>query len=221
MTPISLPVLDRKDQRLSFLPGILVMITAGIFFLGTSTLLHVREEKENPELLLGGSFIRPPIHRFLPGSKRTILFPAEVGKYGAVKPMKADGMSPESWDRLIKESREGDSLLMATLDPMMIRDNHGVIQSAVINSDNPRTASCILLPGFLRRFSAVFGPELIVAVPSRTKIYIFPKLANRLPEMIRMIHDDYLISPQPVSNELFELSKKGIRTIGTVDPNDE
>lgn len=173
------------------------------------------------ELVVGGSFIQPPVHRFLPGSKRTILFPAEIGRYGEVKPLKAEGLPPEAWDRLIRNSREGDALLMATLDPKMIRDNHGVIQAAVINSDDPRTASCILLPGFLRRFSAVFGPELIVAIPSRTKIYVFPKLANRMPEMIQTIRDDYQISPQPVSKELFELSKKGIRTIGTVDPNDD
>ena len=92
---------------------------------------------------------------------------------------------------------------------------------AVISTDNPLTASCLLLPGFLMRFSAIFGPELIVAVPSRTKIYIFPKLANRLPEMTGTIRDDYLISPQPVSLELFELSKNGIRAIGSIDPDDQ
>jgi len=32
-----------------------------------------------------------------------------------------------------------------------------------------------------------------------------------------MIRDDYLISPMPVSTELFELSKKGIRAIGDCD----
>lgn len=88
---------------------------------------------------------------------------------------------------------------------------------AVISSDSPLTASCILLPGFLKRFSAIFGPELIVAIPSRNKIYVFPKLANQIPSMIETIRDDFLISPQPVSTELFELSKKGIRTIGNVE----
>jgi protein tyrosine phosphatase (PTP) superfamily phosphohydrolase (DUF442 family) len=39
--------------------------------------------------------------------------------------------------------------------------------------------------------------------------------------MSQVIRDDYLISPQPVSTELFELSKKGMRAIGTVDPDDE
>ena len=130
-------------------------------------------------------------------------------------------MSPKDWDAFVKRSREDTSVLMATMNPLMVRDNHQVIQAAVISSDDPILASCILNPGFLRRFSAILGPELIVAIPSRTKIYVFPKLANRLAEMARTIRDDYLISPQPVSTELFELSKKGMRTIGTVDPDDQ
>jgi len=34
------------------------------------------------------------------------------------------------------------------------------------------------------------------------------------------MREDYLISPMPVSTEIFELSKKGLRTIGNYDPND-
>ena len=173
-------------------------------------------------MLFGGYFERPPIHRFLPGSKRTLLFPARISKHGEVTPLKSDArMSPKDWEGFLKESRENTSLLMATMSPLIVRDSHQVIQAAVMSSDDPRLASCILNPGFLRRFSAIFGPELIVAMPSRSKIYVFPKLANRLPELIQTIHDDYLISPQPVSTELFELSKEGMRAIGTVDPNDQ
>jgi len=173
-------------------------------------------------LLFGGYFERPPIHRFVTGSKRTLLFPARVSRQSEVKPLGADaGMTAKGWDTFLKESREDTSLLIATINPLMVRDAHQVIQAAVMSSNDPRLASCILNPGFLRRFSAIFGPELIVAIPSRTKIYVFPKLANRLPEMIRTIRDDYLISPQPVSTELFELSKKGMKAIGTVDPDEQ
>jgi hypothetical protein len=194
----------------------------GLLFLGAFHRLHGSDKKETPALLLGGYFERPPIHCFLPRSKKTLLFPAHVSRHSEVTPLGSDaGMSPEAWDRFLKESREDTSLLMATLNPLMVRDAHEVIQAAVMSSDDPRLASCILNPGFLRRFSAIFGPELIVAIPSRTKIYVFPKLANRLPEMSQVIRDDYLISPQPVSTELFELSKKGMRAIGTVDPDDE
>jgi hypothetical protein len=91
---------------------------------------------------------------------------------------------------------------------------------AVLTTDSPLLATCILSPGFLTRFSAFFGPELIVAVPTRNKIYVFPKLANRLPDMTQNIRDDYLISAMPVSTELLEISKKGIKAIGNIDPSD-
>ena len=198
------------------------MLLCVLVFLGASYRLQGSDEKETEALLFGGYFERPPIHRFLPSSKRTLLFPARVSRLREVTPLMSDvGRTQKAWDCFLKESREDTSLLMATLNPLMVRDSHQVIQAAVMSSDDPRLASCILNPGFLRRFSAIFGPELIVAIPSRTKIYVFPKLANRLPEMIQAIHDDYLISPQPVSTELFELSKKGMRAIGTVDTDDQ
>ena len=178
-------------------------------------------ESGDPAILLGGSFERPPVHAFLQGSKRTLLYPAMVGPHGEVTPLEGSAwMTASGWDRLIKRSRDNSSLLLSTLDPLLIRDRKGVLQMAVLTTDSPLVATCILSPGFLTRFSALFGPELIVAVPTRNKVYIFPKLANRLPDMTQNIRDDYLISAMPVSTELFEISKKGIRAVGNVDPSD-
>lgn len=174
-----------------------------------------------PGLLFGGSFERPPVSCFLPGSKKTLLFPATIDQVNRFHSLTSPGtMFSSDWDHFLKQAQERSSLLLATLNPAMIRDIHGVIQMAVISTDNPLTASCILLPGFLKRFSAIFGPEVVIAIPARNKIYIFPKLANQLQAMAGTIRDDYLISPQPVSTELFELSKKGLRTIGNVDPTE-
>jgi len=178
-------------------------------------------EEPTPGLLFGGSFERPPVSRFLPGSKKTLLFPATIDQVNRFHPLTSPGtLFSADWDHYLKQAQERSSLLLATLNPAMIRDSRGVIQMAVISTDNPLTASCILLPGFLKRFSAIFGPELIIAIPARNKIYIFPKLANQLQAMAGTIRDDYLISPQPVSTELFELSEKGIRTIGNIDPTE-
>jgi hypothetical protein len=33
------------------------------------------------------------------------------------------------------------------------------------------------------------------------------------------MRDDYLISPMPLSTEIFELSRFGLRTIGSFDPD--
>ena len=178
-------------------------------------------DEPTPGLLLGGSFERPPVSRFLPGSKKTLLFPATIDQANRFHPLTTPRtLFSGDWDHYLKQTQERSSLLLATLNPAMIRDSHGVIQMAVISTDDPLTASCILLPGFLKHFSAIFGPEVIIAIPARNKIYIFPKLANQLQAMAGTIRDDYLISPQPLSTELFELSKKGIRTIGDIDPTE-
>ena len=92
-------------------------------------------------------------------------------------------MTASGWDRLVKRSRESSALLLSTLDPLLIRDRKGVLQMAVLTTDSPLLATCILSPGFLTRFSALFGPEL-------------------------------------VSTELLEISKKGIKAIGNIDPSD-
>jgi hypothetical protein len=175
-------------------------------------------ETEGAVLLLGPSFDRPPIYRFLPGSKRTLLYPARRGKGTDAVPF-AGKLSPAEWDLFVKTARERSSLLLSTLNPTMVRDSHGVIQMAVIVSEDPLATSCILTPGFLQRFSAIFGPELLVAVPARNRIYVFPKLANSLPSAIGSMRDDYLISPMPLSTEIFELSRFGLRTIGSFDPD--
>ena len=217
-----------KDQRFPLLRTLLVTmgILQPVLLQPHSLMAEASGEAGSPVLILGGSYEHPPVGRFLPASKRTLLIPATMDRLGTVLPLGCSNgpgadLSPEAWDRFLKASRESSSLLMATLDPVMVRDNRGVIQMAVISTDSPLTASCILLPGFLQRFSAIFGPELIVAIPSRQKIYVFPKLANRIPDASQLIRDDYLISPMPVSKELFELSSKGLRAIGNVDPDDQ
>ena len=175
----------------------------------------------HPVILIGGAYEKPPIHSYLEGSKHTILYPATISDKGECTPLPPDRrFSSNDWDHFIKESQERTSLLLATLDPVMVRDRAGIIQMAVLTADNPMVASCILSRGFRGRFTAIFGPELIIAIPARNKLYVFPKLANRLPSAIQTILDDYLISPMPVSNELFELSDKGLHAIGTLDPED-
>jgi len=202
-----------KDQPLS-------RLLATTLLLACTPVLASQEKGGSSAMLLGGSFERMPVQRFLPGARRTILFPARIGREGEITPLQGDsGLSDDSWDRFLKESREHAGLMLATIEPRMIRDARGVIQMAVISRDDPMTASCILAPGFLQRFTAIFGPELIVAIPARNKIYIFPKLANRLPDVSGAITEDYLIAPMPVSTELFEISKKGIRAVGDLEPN--
>jgi hypothetical protein len=204
-----------KGQRMS--PGIASILC--LFALLQCSPLQ-GSEQEQAAILLGGYFERPPVYRYLPGSRKTIIYPAMIGRYNRTNPLpNGRRLSSKEWDRLIKETEENSMLQLATITPEMIRDKRGVIQMAVISTDDPTTANLILLPAFLQHFSAIFGSELIIAIPSRNKIYVFPKLANQISKITELILDDYRISPMPVSTELFELSSKGLRAIGDCNPN--
>ena len=200
--------------------SILPLLAVSLIFLGAGNAVANKQEGD-PILLIVPSFERPAVCRYLPGSKRTLITPSLMQNNGETQPLGANEVTiPEEWDRFIKSAKERSALQLATLNPEMIRDSHGIIQMAVINSESPLTASTILASGFLQHFSAIFGPELLVAIPTRNKIYVFPKLANHLQEMTGTIRDDYLISPMPVSTEIFELSRNGLHAVGSLDPDD-
>jgi hypothetical protein len=192
------------------------LFLAGLMFLGVTEAFA--STPDSPLLLLGPSSQRPPVVRFLPDARRTIVYPATVDPYALAKPLRSPGS--KGWESLVTDSLERSGLLLSTLDPLLVRDAKGVLQMAVLSADSPLVATSVMTKGFLTKFSALFGPELLVVIPARNKVYVFPKLANKLPEMSGTIRDDYLISPMPVSTELFELSKSGLKAVGSVDPDE-
>lgn len=213
MTPPLLSAIGQKSQRLSLLIALLLF---------SPFTLQADEKQGEPALLILPSFHHPAISRYLPGAKRTLITTAVVSKSGEITYLKADTFStPEEWDHFIQDARETLMLQLATLNPTMVRDEHGVIQMAVVSSDTPITASLILLPGFLNHFSAIFGPELLIVIPAQNKICVFPNLANHLPQMISAIRDDSIISSMPASTEIFELNRHGLQAVGIIDPDDD
>jgi len=217
--------MPKNDQRLScwgLFRRWCLLLSVLLLALITPASVTASTDTGTPALLLVPYFQRPPVSRYLPSSQRTMLTPALLHGSSTPEFLASDAIkSPEAWDRFIKEAQERASLQLATLSPEMIRDSKGVIQMAVIHTDTPLTASCILLPEFLDHFSAIFGPEILIAIPAQNKIYVFPKLANHLVEMTGTIRDDYLISPIPASTEIFELNRHGLRAVGSLDPNDD
>lgn len=223
MTAPLLPLTGTKRQslcRLLFvaLPALLLLC------LGTDTARSTDDSSNadgEPALVLLPASEHPAVCRYLPGSKRTIVAPAWITPSGEITLIgEKDLKDEEEWNRFVQAACERARLRLATLDPQLLRDEHGVVQMAAITSESPTTASLMLLQGFLGHFSAVFGPELLLSAPSQNKICIFPKLANHLPQMASTIRDEYLISPTPASTEIFELSRKGLRAVGSLDPND-
>jgi hypothetical protein len=94
-----------------------------------------------------------------------------------------------------------------------------VVQYAAINSDDPLTATMVLSPDFLKKFKDIFGPTILVAIPSRFTVYVFPALASEYQSYAPVVIQDYQQSTYPVSLEVFEISDAGMRVIGAFEPD--
>ncbi|KAB2642663.1 MAG: hypothetical protein DVB29_07115 [Verrucomicrobia bacterium] len=197
-----------------------------LFFFAVTTLLHAdpSEEKKETILLLEPSFLHHPISTLIPGAKKTVITAAWVEK----KSSTISFLEP-SWNttrnafmnRFVQGGRQTLSEHLSSLHPRLLRDEHQVIQVAIIDAEDPLTASTILAPDFGQQFMMLFGPEMLIAVPSANRIYIFSKLASSIEMIAPAIRDDYKLSINPVSLEIFELDFKhgqgNLHAIGSLE----
>ncbi len=194
-----------------------------IFFLFLSLSTFAAREEKIPILVVEPSFLHLPLGVPISGAKRTVIVPAWLLK-------KKNGeetitflqvgyqtLFEEKMNQFVKQARVNLSKGMTKLSPRWIRDQDGVIQVALLESSNPITASTILAPDFATRFTPIFGPDLLIAIPSANRIYIFSKLISPLNKIAPTIRDDYKLSLAPVSTEFFELSHGQLRAAGSLD----
>lgn len=107
------------------------------------------------------------------------------------------------------------SQLLATLKPEYVRGDNHVIQYAILQSDSPFTASVVLAPGFADKFADTLGPDILIAIPNRNRIFVFPKLSQGFRSLADVIIGEYETSPHPVSREVFQIRKGKLIAIGS------
>ncbi len=151
----------------------------------------------------------------VPGSDRTVLVPVRATKDDLV-PVKPEEVSSAdtSVDTLLKQSAPAASALLKTLTPQYVRDENKVILYAVLQSDNPLTASTVLAPDFGERFAETLGPDLLVAIPTRNRIFVFSRQAPEFQGMTDLVVAEYQSSPHPVSREIFTLRNGKLIAVG-------
>lgn len=166
-------------------------------------------------VLIEPKFMKHEVAFEIPGSKRAELVPVLL-KDGEPVCMTRGEFSSLKTDseKFLKTARKNASAELKKLTPEFIRDRKKVIEFATLTSDSPLTASVVLAPDFLKMFEEMLGPKIIVAIPNRYTVYIFPALASHYREYATMILEDYRATPYPVSMEAFELSADGLRTVG-------
>ena len=107
------------------------------------------------------------------------------------------------------------SKLLATLKPEYVRGANQVIQYAILQSESPFTASTVLAPEFVSKFADTLGPEFLIAIPNRNRLFIFPKLSPAYKSLADVVIGEYESSPNPVSKEVFQIRDGKLIAIGS------
>ena len=166
-------------------------------------------------LLIEPKFMRPAVSWAIPHAQRTVLAACFVLEgepvYFSRKDFDELGLD---WDRFARQARDNGGTDLEGLKPKYVRDKKQVIEYAQIKSDRPFAAAAVLAPKFLNLFEGVFGSTVLVAIPNRHTVYVFPKLASAYQEYAPMILDDYHGALNPVSTEVFEIGPNGMKAIG-------
>jgi hypothetical protein len=121
-------------------------------------------------------------------------------------------------DSVGRIARQNASEELAKLEPRYIRDRKGIVQMAVIDSDRPVVAATVLAPDFIKKFEDILGPDLLVAIPNRYRVYVYPALASNFERTADAVLADYEMTPYPVSKEVFRVTPRGLETVGTFEP---
>jgi len=161
------------------------------------------------------AFMRPDFAIPIEGTKETILTPALIkGDEAAVlKKTEADRLKLDlaSIQRIAASSASAE---LAKLKPEYVRDKNGVVLFALLASDSPATASAVLAPDFAKKFADTLGPDLLVAIPNRYRIYVYSALTTDFQDTADIVLRDYETSGYPVSREVFRVTPKGLRAFG-------
>lgn len=170
-------------------------------------------------MLIEPTYMRPDYPSPVEGTKDVVLTPALIKDGEATYLKKADvarlNLDLESVRRVARAAAGAE---VKKFKPEFVRDARGVMQYAVITTDSPATAGAVLAPEFAAMFADTLGPDLLVAIPNRYRVYVYPALAGDFASTAGLVLRDYELSPYPVSKEVFRLTPRGLRAVGTFEP---
>lgn len=165
----------------------------------------------------------PEITKSIPGAKLTALAPGRetsirTVRYYTKQEFTALGMG---WSGFEKKAAETADRVFATLKPKLTRDARGFVVSAEVRGASHLTASTVLAPQFFEHFRKSMGDELVLLIPDRFTIYVFPRPLGAYQEMGKKILLAYEEAAHPVSYEVLLLNRNGLSALGSFKTDDE
>jgi hypothetical protein len=176
-----------------------------------------QQDQKSWHLLIEPFFMHPPVYFPISGAKSTVLVPGYLGDDGDPHYLSKKDWNAQSltWDTF--RTRAAQNATEKKVAGQLIRDHNKVVQYATISSEDPLTATMVLSPDFLKRFKDIFGATILVAIPNRFTVFVFPSATADYKNYTQLILEAYHQSAYPVSLELFEISQDGIKAIGTFE----
>jgi hypothetical protein len=152
------------------------------------------------------------------GAKNTVLAPARMGEAGVefatVAAWHAGGLN-EDTVRRVTARFASDWLRHVKVE--LVRNRKNVVEYAVLRSDKFPVSATVFAPEFRKQFEDVFGPKVMLVIPNRQTVFVFPGVAVDFSEYAPMILESWRSPSAKVSLEVFELGERGLRATGRIE----
>ncbi len=183
--------------------------------------VSVAERKLEPFLLLpmpkivGTSHAKP-----VGGSVTTVFSPAREIAQAPYIEVYSDaefaklGISADDFE---KKAREAAERLLTVYRPELIKDEAGRVRYGVYRGEKQIFACLMMAPSLGKVFENVFGKEIIVAMPDRNALYIFPPNPAVVDDFAGDMESRYELSLSAASDEVFLIKAQTgeIRALGS------
>ena len=165
-------------------------------------------------LVMDPYFYRSPLTIPVNGTKETVFAFYRAGDAETLIPAKAREMTTEEQAAAERRTESHARRILASIEPEIIRNTHGVITALRIRSPDPTLSGLLLLPDIGNHYANLLGPDCYFAVPNRQTILFFPRLASDIQSFSPLVHSLYHNDPWPVSTEIFEMADGKLRAKG-------
>ena len=154
----------------------------------------------------------------LSGAKNTVLAPARLSEGGVEFPTvaawTAAGLSEETVQNVTARFA---SEWLRHVKVEWVRNSKNVVQYAALRSDKFPVCVTVFAPEFRKQFEDVFGPKLMLVIPNRQTVFVFPGLGVDFTEYAPMILEAWRSPAAKVSTEVFALSDRGLKAVGRIE----
>ena len=176
------------------------------------------EKEDRVGMVIESTSSSAKVYTAIPGAKKTILAAAQEWQYG-LRLFTDTEWRKRAYDlkEFYKKAEKTADAVAEAIEPQLMRDSRDVVEYALIESDDVFLSSALTSKRFLPRFKETLGNELRVIVVDRHILYVFPAVGAKLEAYAPAIADIYRSTQFPGSLEVFEVTEKGYKVLGSID----